>query len=384
MAVNMDERILAQKTFDRTKEWNEAGYTGKGIVVWNMEGLSNHGEMSRSRILDAAPEATVINATHGMICKGDTVVKEEVFYDNIKYTADLFVKEKNISILTESKAGTSDRNEGRLELYRDLQRKYNLTMFNSAGNDGSEGVNGGALPESLAIYVGACQFMFKNDKITGISMCKYSSIGDEYEEVDFSTFVGKAGWSGTSFSCPYLAGICALLQQRYGKDITPQEVYQYFKMIAKPIDTGHKIKDNYDGWSGYGIPILPHVNKRLVRMKIGETTYKVDNELRTMDVAPFINLQRTYVPVAFVALALDAKVAWDAKDKSVAIVKNGTMVQMWIGNEFYHINGKPYHMDVAPFIRNSRTFVPIAFVAEALGCKVGWVANMREVMILEG
>lgn len=57
---------------------------------------------------------------------------------------------------------------------------------------------------------------------------------------------------------------------------------------------------------------------------------------------------------------------------------------MWIGNEFYHINGKPYHMEVEPFIRNRRTYVPIAFVAEALGCKVGWVANMHEVMILEG
>lgn len=380
----MDERILAQKTFDRTQEWNEAGYTGKGIVVWNMEGLSNHGEMSRSRIFDAAPEATVINATHGMTCKNNVVLKESVYYDNINYTADLFIKTKNISILSASKSGQSDRNSGRVDLYSYLQRKYNLTLVNSAGNDGSEGVKGGNLPESLAIYVGACQFMFKNDKITGISMCNYSSVGDEYEEVDFSTFVGKAGWSGTSFSCPYLAGICALLQQRYGKDITPQEIYQYFKMIAKPIDTGHKIKDNYDGWSGYGIPILPHVDKQLVRMRIGETEYKIDEKTYTMDVAPIIQFQRTFVPVAFVALALGAKVTWNDKDRSVTITKGTKVVQMWIGNEFYHINGKPYHMEVEPFIRNRRTYVPIAFVAEALGCKVGWVANMQEVMILEG
>ena len=376
----MTDLIRNQKCFDRTLEWNEAGYTGKGIVIWDMEDLSNHGEMTRVRILDAAPEAIVINATHGMVCKSNTIISENVYYEGTKYTADSFIKAKNISILSASKSGTGDKHTGKIDLFGELQRKYNLTLVNSAGNDGSKGVQGGGLPQKLAIYVGACTAFA--DNFNDIRMCNYSSIGDEFEEVDFSTFVGK--WSGTSFSCPYLAGICALLQQRYGKDITEQEIYQYFKMIAKPIDTGHKITENYDSWSGYGIPILPHVDKKLIRMKIGETTYKVDNELRTMDVAPIINLQHTFVPVAFVALALGAKVEWDAKDKSVTITKNGKIVKMWIGNKFYHINGKPYHMEVEPFIRNRRTYVPIAFVAEALGCKVGWVANMHEVMILEG
>lgn len=380
----MDERILAQKTFDRTQEWNDAGYTGKGIVVWNMEGLSNHGQMSRSRILDAAPEATVINATHGMNCKNNVILKEYVYYDNINYTADLFIKTKGISILSASKSGVSDRNSGRVDLYSGLQRKYNLTLVNSAGNDGGEGVKGGTLPESISIYVGACQFMFDKDKIKGISMCNYSSIGDEYEEVDFSTFVGKAGWSGTSFSCPYLAGICALLQQRYGKDLTSQEIYQYLKMIAQPIDTGHKIKDNYDGWSGYGIPILPTVDKKFIRMTVGSKEYRIDNETHTMDVAPFIRLQRTYVPVAFIALALGAKVIWNAKDKSVTIYKEGNSIKMWVGEHFYHLNENAYYMDVVPFIQDGRTFVPIAWVADGLKCKVGWVANKKEVLIIEG
>lgn len=378
----MDSFVLEQKTFDRTQEWNDAGYTGKDIVIWDVEGLNSHGEMTFKRILDAAPDAKVLNYGINMKSSNKGLEYEYVLLDDgTQISSDEFVKNNGVTILSHSHSGHNNNKKYIIELYKNLQEKYNVALFNSAGNTGEAGPTG-AIPESLAIYVGAA-IVFKHD-FNDIRMASYSAIGDEFEEVDFTTFVGPAGWSGTSFSCPYLAGIGALLQQRYGKDITQQEIYQYFKMIAKPIDTGHKIKDNYDSWSGYGIPILPHVDKKLIRMKIGETTYKVDNELRTMDVAPIINLQHTFVPVAFVALALGAKVEWNAKDRSVTITKNGKIVKMWIGNEFYHINGKPYHMDVAPFIRNSRTLVPIAFVAEALGCKVGWVANMREVMILEG
>ena len=38
-------------------------------------------------------------------------------------------------------------------------------------------------------------------------------------------------------------------------------------------------------------------------------------------------------------------------------------------------------MDVAPFIENNRTFVPIRFVAESLGYQVEWNDTTRQVII---
>ena len=220
---------------------------------------------------------------------------------------------------------------------------------------------------------------FKKD-YNDLRMWQYSSIGDEEDEVDFSTF--PADQSGTSFSCPYLAGTTALLMQRYGR-MTSAEVYQYYKMISRPIDTGHPYKDGYDLWSGYGVPILPEPSKRLVRMTIGSKFYKVDGETRTMDTAPFIYQSRTYVPIAFVVLALGASVWWNHQEQEVTISKDGRIVSMTIGSTSCLVNGKPYTMDTAPFIRDQRTQVPLAFAALALGCKVAWVESERKVMILE-
>ena len=375
----MNETVKQQNDFTGVTAWNEAGFTGRGINVWNREGMSEHGQGTHRRVLEAAPDANVINATHNMSISKGVILKDAVQDGALNLSADAFIKAHDINIITCSLGGKGNREQAMVDLFGGLRRKYNLTMFNSAGNDGSDGVKGGSLPESEAMYVGACM-AFKNN-YNDLRMWQYSSIGDEEDEVDFSTFTG--GLNGTSFSTPYLAGMAALLLGRYGTDMTSAEVYQYFKMISRPIDTGHPVKDGYDLWSGYGIPILPDPNKRLVRMTIGSKFYKVDGETRTMDTAPFIYQQRTFVPIAFIALALGASVRWNPQEQEVIISKGGRILSMCIGRREYMLNGKPYTMDTAPFIKDQRTQVPLSFIALALGCKVAWVESQKKVLVLE-
>ena len=375
----MNETVKQQNDFTGVTAWNEAGFTGRGINVWNREGMSEHGQGTHRRVLEAAPDANVINATHNMSISKGVILKDAVQDGALNLSADAFIKAHDINIITCSLGGKGNREQAMVDLFGGLRRKYNLTMFNSAGNDGSDGVKGGSLPESEAMYVGACM-AFKNN-YNDLRMWQYSSIGDEEDEVDFSTFTG--GLNGTSFSTPYLAGMAALLLGRYGTDMTSAEVYQYFKMISRPIDTGHPVKDGYDLWSGYGIPILPDPSRRLVRMTIGSKFYTVDGETRTMDTAPFIYQQRTFVPIAFIALALGASVRWNPQEQEVIISKGGRILSMCIGRREYMLNGKPYTMDTAPFIKDQRTQVPLSFIALALGCKVAWGESHKKVLVLE-
>lgn len=103
-----------------------------------------------------------------------------------------------------------------------------------------------------------------------------------------------------------------------------------------------------------------------------------------MDVAPFIEKNRTWVPVRFVSEALGAEVKWIQEKQQVCITMGGDNIILTIGSNYLVVNGKSQTMDVEPFLRSNRTWVPLRFVAENLGCSVSWVQSSQEVVIRRG
>ena len=108
---------------------------------------------------------------------------------------------------------------------------------------------------------------------------------------------------------------------------------------------------------------------KMVAMTIGSTDMIVNNEIVAGDAAPYVADSRTMVPIRALTETFGAEV--DFKDNVVTIVDGDTTVVMTIDETTYTVNGEEATMDVAPVIGSGdRTYVPIRFVAEALGYKV--------------
>lgn len=58
-------------------------------------------------------------------------------------------------------------------------------------------------------------------------------------------------------------------------------------------------------------------------------------------------------------------------------------LELQIGSKILKKDGQPIEMDVAPFTQDDRTFVPIRFVAENLGFTVGWDEEIHTVTITD-
>jgi hypothetical protein len=107
-----------------------------------------------------------------------------------------------------------------------------------------------------------------------------------------------------------------------------------------------------------------------VVMSIGSNELIVGSKVETMDAKPMIQNNRTFVPFRALAEAFGATVAYDQATSSVTAELNGVKVVMTVGAPVYTVNGVEKTADVAPFISDSRTFVPVRFAAEAFGITV--------------
>lgn len=57
------------------------------------------------------------------------------------------------------------------------------------------------------------------------------------------------------------------------------------------------------------------------------------------------------------------------------------MIKLKIGSKYAEADGRQMLLDVPPFVKNDRTFVPVRFIAETLGQTVDWDEETQEVTI---
>lgn len=307
MADKYFEEIEQQKRYDGVKAWHDSGITGKGIVVWNCENPeAEHGKITERRIRDSAPDATIITTSMELNSNNDGYTKHTVTYEGVTYDIEEFIKKFNIRILTASLHGSDSAGTKKGEYWNDLKKRYNLVIVTIAGNHSDSRI-GGVFPPDVAMLLGACNFVKGKPK-----RAAYSSVG---EILDFMQFTGI--WSGTSFSAPYFAGMCALLLQSNPK-LTQQEIFDYFVNNAEDLE--EKGRDNNTGWGFAKMGKVENVkHKTQIELTIGSKKAYVDGNEVTLDCEPIISNNRTLVPIRFISEAIGCEVEWDSKAKKVTI-----------------------------------------------------------------
>lgn len=118
--------------------------------------------------------------------------------------------------------------------------------------------------------------------------------------------------------------------------------------------------------------------KTIVEMQIGRKSISVNGNLAQKDAAPVIQNSRTLVPIRFITESLGGSVAWNGESKEVTLLLDGKEIKMTIGKTLEKYG-------VAPVIMDSRTYVPVRFVADALGAQTSWnEAEKTVTLVREG
>ena len=83
----------------------------------------------------------------------------------------------------------------------------------------------------------------------------------------------------------------------------------------------------------------------IIKMTIGNSTIYVNGRSTTVDVAPTIVESRTLLPIRWVAEPLGATVNWESTTKKVTVTLNNTTIELWIGKNTARVNGMSKQID---------------------------------------
>lgn len=89
-------------------------------------------------------------------------------------------------------------------------------------------------------------------------------------------------------------------------------------------------------------------------------------------VSPVTRDGRTLVPMRDIFQALGASVQWNALTQGIVANKGNTNISLQIGNRSAVVNGQKVMLEQPAILYNGNTMVPLRFVSEAMGAKVGW------------
>ncbi|HWI63283.1 MAG TPA: copper amine oxidase N-terminal domain-containing protein [Symbiobacteriaceae bacterium] len=98
----------------------------------------------------------------------------------------------------------------------------------------------------------------------------------------------------------------------------------------------------------------------------------------------YIVNSRTVVPMRALFEALGAKIEWNPDTFTVTATKGSKVIVLSVGKVQGKIDGKDYTLAVPPVLINSRTYVPVRFVIDALGLDIKWDQATFTVMINTG
>lgn len=120
-----------------------------------------------------------------------------------------------------------------------------------------------------------------------------------------------------------------------------------------------------------------------VSAETDKVTVTLDGEEVTFpDAQPFVDVRdRTLVPIRFVSEAMGAKVDWENDTRTVVIQKDEDIIRYTIGQPMAYLNGEMLTFDSYGILKDSRTFVPLRFIAEMLCCDVDWNDVTKTVII---
>lgn len=304
----MNERI---KERCNITAWHEAGYTGKGVKIAVIDTSNELYNYQKSYIKQPFPNmGSSVGGHLGSCCAviHEVAPDAEIIALPVNEAGYRYAIEWGADIVSASIVSW------RYDFVDKEYPNHNIITFGAAGNDAGH-INE-PYPASYDWSFAVAGVEATTDKYyrTSSANAKMDCCG--YTYVNVLTDKGTAHqFTGTSCATPWVAGMYALVRQRYGK-----KSWQWAKEFIHTNCYDYCV-EGWDVNSGYGLFILPEVNNMKIEMTIGSNKAFVDGKEVELLRAPEVKNGTTLVPIRFVAETLGCDVDYESATKKITITR---------------------------------------------------------------
>ena len=368
---------------------------------------------------------------------GTTTIRREFFFSFPSGSGECIIKNEEGTIVDQFVVGTApimkvlafDKEQRNLKVYLDGALKEILELSSDANVafgpntytiKTTSGVGGSILPSgNVIVNQGADQtftitpstgYHIKDVKVDGnsvgaVTSYTFTNINSDHKiSVEFilpdtipPTVTLFSPTDGTKVSTPTVnisgkvtdnVGVVAVWVGAKKAELAPDGTFSEPVSLDEGINTIKVVAFDASGNKGEEDLIVNYKKKTVITiiLQIGNTSFTVNGIQNTLDSPPVIKNDRTLLPIRVIVEALGGTIEWIPTTKSITIRLGSTYIGMQIGNSTAVVNGYVMNIDpdnpkVVPEIINSRTMLPLRFVAEKLGCDVQWDGTTKTITI---
>jgi hypothetical protein len=123
-------------------------------------------------------------------------------------------------------------------------------------------------------------------------------------------------------------------------------------------------------------------NKISINLQIDNSISFVNGKIQEpMEVAPYIEKNRTIVPLKFIAEKFDLSISYDQDYHDITISNRYKAIVIMIDYKTALYNGKTKDLEIVPKIKNNRTMIYLMFFKEVFDAKINYDGKTKNITI---
>ncbi|MCM3716429.1 stalk domain-containing protein [Alkalihalobacillus oceani] len=229
-------------------------------------------------------------------------------------------------------------------------------------------------PEMAVSYHSSGQILFWNFHQQGAQLIRDRTHARALSQMTGYRLMGEPGATGGG-------GYTDWFIQQYKKPAFTPEVSPYVGATNVPLANFDRIWQENRLVGLYVARESQKMFETRLRNTFSPVSIEVDGERIALAEGAFTVQNRTVVPLRSIFERLGASVKWNSANREVQIESSEKSIRLPVHRPYAYLDGERVELDVSALLVDNRTYVPVRFIAEALGAKVEWQSKEQTVRI---